>query len=144
MTSRLIRSLPAFTIYDAGGTDTLDASGYSANQTIDLHPGAFSSIGGLVHNIGISTTTTIEIAIGGSGNDTLIASISGSTLFGDVGKDDLTGGLGADRLVGGAGIDTITGGGGADVFAFFRATARRQPALTTSLPTSPRAPTRSI
>ncbi|WP_199805532.1 M10 family metallopeptidase C-terminal domain-containing protein, partial [Bradyrhizobium lablabi] len=40
-------SAPALTIYDAGGNDTLDCSGYSAAQTIDLHPGAFSSVGGL-------------------------------------------------------------------------------------------------
>jgi len=51
---------PALTIYDSGGNDTLDCSGYSAAQTIDLHPGAFSSVGGLVHNIGIALNTTIE------------------------------------------------------------------------------------
>src|SRR5689334_2552538 len=47
---------PALTIYDSGGNNTLDCSGYSNNQTIDLHAGAFSSVGGLVNNIGISTT----------------------------------------------------------------------------------------
>ena len=67
-------SAPALTIYDSGGNDTLDCSGYSAAQTIDLHPGAFSSVGGLVNNIGIALNTIIEKAIGGSGNDTLIAS----------------------------------------------------------------------
>ena len=45
---------PALTIYDSGGNDTLDCSGYSAAQTIDLHAGAFSSVGGLVNNIGIA------------------------------------------------------------------------------------------
>jgi len=44
---------PAFTIYDSGGNDTLDVSGYSQNQTIDLTPGGFSSVGGYVHNVGI-------------------------------------------------------------------------------------------
>ena len=73
---------PALTIYDSGGTDTLDCSGYSVAQTIDLHPGSFSSVGGLVHNIGIATTTVIETAIGGSGNDTLIANDYGCTLNG--------------------------------------------------------------
>ena len=33
-------SAPALTIYDSGGTDTLDCSGYSAAQTIDLHAGS--------------------------------------------------------------------------------------------------------
>ena len=57
---------PALTIYDSGGNDTLDCSGYSAAQTIDLHPGAFSSVGGLVNNIGIALNAVIEKAIGGS------------------------------------------------------------------------------
>ena len=109
---------PALTIYDSGGNDTLDCSGYSVAQTIDLHAGAFSSIGGLVHNIGIALSATIEKAIGGSGNDTLIASDAGCTLSGGAGNDLLTGGAGSDRLVGGAGIDTIAGGGGADTFVF--------------------------
>src|SRR5258708_22146229 len=80
---------PALTIYDSGGNDTLDCSGYSSSQTIDLHPGAFSSVGGLVHNIGIATNTVIETAIGGSGNDTLIASDLGCTLIGGAGSDTL-------------------------------------------------------
>ena len=105
---------PALTIYDSGGNDTLDCSGYSANQTIDLHPGAFSSVGGLVNNIGISTTTVIENAIGGSGNDKLIANDFGCTLSGGYGNDTLIGGAGNDTLIGGAGVDTLTGGDGAD------------------------------
>ncbi len=109
---------PALTIYDSGGNDTIDCSGYSNAQAIDLHSGAFSSVGGLVHNIGIATNTTIENAIGGSGNDTLIANDSGCTLDGRGGRDVLTGGAGGDRLIGGTGVDTITGNGGADTFAF--------------------------
>ena len=45
---------------DSGGTDTIDASGYSINQTIDLIPGDWSSIGGYINNIGIWISTTIE------------------------------------------------------------------------------------
>jgi serralysin len=109
---------PALTIDDSGGTDTLDCSGYSVAQTIDLHPGSFSSVGGLVHNIAIATTTVIEVAIGGSGNDTLIANDFGCTLKGGGGRDTLIGGAGNDILIGGTGIDTLTGGGGADTFVF--------------------------
>ena len=112
------KQAPALTIYDSGGNDTLDCSGYSAAQTIDLHSGAFSSVGGLVHNIGIATTTVIENAIGGTGNDTLIANDFGCTLNGGAGNDTLIGGTGADLLIGGSGVDTMTGGGGADIFAF--------------------------
>jgi serralysin len=109
---------PALTIYDSGGIDTLDCSGYPVAQIIDLHPGSFSSVGGLVHNIAIATTTVIEVAIGGSGNDTLIANDFGCTLKGGGGRDALVGGAGNDTLIGGTGIDTLTGGGGADIFVF--------------------------
>ncbi|UPJ51940.1 M10 family metallopeptidase C-terminal domain-containing protein [Bradyrhizobium sp. 200] len=111
-------SAPALTIYDSGGTDTLDCSGYSAAQTIDLRSGAFSSVGGLVNNIGIALNAVIEKAIGGSGNDTLIANDPGCTLSGGSGNDTLDGAAGVDRLIGGTGRDTMTGNGGADTFVF--------------------------
>ena len=62
--------------------------------------------------------SVIENAIGGSGNDTLIANDFGCTLTGGGGDDFLTGGAGIDRLVGGTGVDTMNGGGGADTFVF--------------------------
>ena len=111
-------SAPALTIYDSGGNDTLDCSGYSAAQTIDLHAGAFSSVGGLTNNIGIALNAVIEKAIGGSGNDRLIASNTGSTLSGGGGADTLTGGTGGDTLIGGAGVDNLAGGAGGDTFVF--------------------------
>jgi serralysin len=39
--------LTMFTIWDAGGNDTLDLSGYYTDSIIDLRPGAYSSAGGL-------------------------------------------------------------------------------------------------
>ena len=111
-------SAPALTIYDSGGNDTLDCSGYSSAQTIDLHPGAFSSVGGLTNNIGIALNAVIEKAIGGIGNDRLIASDTGSTLSGGGGNDTLIGGAGNDRLIGGSGVDNLTGGGSGDTFVF--------------------------
>ena len=90
---------PALTIYDSGGNNTLDCSGYSAAQTIDLHPGSFSSVGGLIHNIGIALNTDIQNAIGGSGNDTLIANDLGCTLAGGPGNDTIIGGAGNDTAV---------------------------------------------
>ena len=111
-------SAPALTIYDSGGNDTLDCSGYSAAQTIDLHAGAFSSVGGLVNNIGIALNAIIEKAIGGSGNDTLIASDAGCTLSGGGGNDTLIGGAGNDTLIGGSGVDNLTGGNSGDTFVF--------------------------
>lgn len=37
--------LPHLSIYDAGGEDTIDLSGYTVSQVVDLTPGSFSSIG---------------------------------------------------------------------------------------------------
>lgn len=36
---------PYLAIYDAGGNDTIDLSGYTISQFVDLHAGSFSSIG---------------------------------------------------------------------------------------------------
>jgi serralysin len=60
-------------------------------QTIDLHAGAFSSVGGQVNNIGIALGTNMENAIGGGGNDTLIASDNGCMLIGGAGNYTLIG-----------------------------------------------------
>ncbi len=111
-------SAPALTIYDSGGNDTLDCSGYSSAQTIDLRAGAFSSVGGLINNIGIALNAVIEKAVGGSGNDTLIASGAACTLSGGNGSDTLMGGAGNDTLIGGLGLDILTGGSANDTFAF--------------------------
>ena len=39
-------AMPVISIYDAGGVDTLDFSGWNTSSKIDLNPGAFSSGGG--------------------------------------------------------------------------------------------------
>ena len=97
------------TLWDAGGTDTLQYSG-SLPVTLNLHAGAGSMIGlpvyGLnsagddqqrVANVWIAYGTTLENASGGAGND---------TLKGNNADNRLTGGAGNDILDGGAGIDT--------------------------------------
>jgi serralysin len=101
-------SAPALTIYDSSGTDTLDCSGYSQNQLINLTAGSFSNIGGLVGNICIYTTAVIENAIGGSGSDTIIGNSANNVLNGGGGNDTLTGGAGDDTFVYASGLDIIT------------------------------------
>src|SRR5207244_2677305 len=90
---------PALTIYDSGGTDTLDCSGYSMAQTINLNGGTWSSIGGYVNNIGIFTDTTIENAIGGAGDDIMIGNGADNTFRGGGGNDTINGGAGTDSAV---------------------------------------------
>ncbi|MBY6266494.1 protease (plasmid) [Azospirillum sp. 412522] len=99
-------------IWDAGGTDTIDAGGQTSAVTIDLTPGALSSIGPngsggpAVGNVSIAAGVTIENAIGGIGSDILLGNAANNLLTGGAGNDTLTGGAGDDTLQGGGGIDT--------------------------------------
>ncbi|NJC41309.1 serralysin [Brevundimonas alba] len=88
-----------FAVWDAGGTDTFDFSGYSVAQTIDLRQGAFSSVGGLVGNIAIAIGVVIENVIGGSGVDTIRGNSAANVITGNGGNDVIDGGLGTDTVV---------------------------------------------
>ena len=109
-----------FTIWDAGGNDTLDFSNFTTKCDIDLTQGHYSSIrytsSGTVadlydgtHNLGIAFGAIIENATGGSDSDI----ITGNNV-----SNTLTGGTGNDTLIGGAGNDTLDGGDGADKALF--------------------------
>lgn len=112
---------PSLTIYDTGGIDTLDVSGYTNAQYISLVPETFSDLGnrgtGNYNNVvAIMRGTIIENAVGGAGDDTIIGN--------DV----------ANVLDGGFGADTLTGGDGqslsaleAQVYRLYQATLDRQP-----------------
>ncbi|WP_269515461.1 M10 family metallopeptidase C-terminal domain-containing protein [Brevundimonas subvibrioides] len=88
-----------FAVWDAGGNDTFDFSGYSQAQVIDLRQGAFSNVGGLIGNIAIAAGTVIENAIGGSGNDTIRGNSADNRLTGNGGTDTIDGGLGTDTVI---------------------------------------------
>jgi len=108
-----------FAIWDAGGNDTLDFSGYSNDAVIDLRQGNFSNVGGLTGNIAIAIGAVIENAIGGAGNDTIEGNDEVNRLVGNAGNDRLNGAAGNDTLVGGAGNDILNGGAGTQDLAVF-------------------------
>ncbi|HPR07114.1 MAG TPA: M10 family metallopeptidase, partial [Denitromonas sp.] len=95
----------SYAIYDTGGIDTIDLSGYYRDQVLSLVPETFSSVGDrgvdsdptYTNIISIMRGTIIENAIGGTGNDTLTGNDSNNIL---------RGGEGADTLIGGNGTDT--------------------------------------
>ncbi|WP_188750317.1 calcium-binding protein [Marinobacterium zhoushanense] len=61
-------------------------------------------------------SSNIEVAVGGSGNDTFsTSSTTAVTLNGMDGQDTLSGGRGDDLILGGSGADTLSGGDGDDV-----------------------------
>lgn len=92
----------AYTIFDNGGVDTLDYSGFATSQLINLNPEAFSNIGASIGNVVIARGTVIENAIGGSGADIIIANGAANRLTGGAGSDVFRGT--ANNLNG----DTIT------------------------------------
>ena len=94
-------------IWDGGGTDTLDLSGYSTTQTIYLTEGDFSSVGAMTNNMVIAYGTTIENAIGGSGNDTIYGNDVNNIITGNAGNDTVHGSLGDDTIDGNSGDDTV-------------------------------------
>lgn len=125
-----VNTRPVVSIWDAGGDDTLDFSGWSTPSIIDLNEGAFSSGGGTIEfltldevnanrealgfaartqetydfymdlvkdqgltnglfkdNISIAYGAVIENAVGGAGNDLLIANNVANRLDGGLGND---------------------------------------------------------
>lgn len=119
-------------IWDGGGRDTVDFSGYWGAQAIDLRPGAFSDVGGGRGNLAIAVGVDIEDAVGGLDRDTLTGnalanSLSGNggggVMYGGDGDDTLSersgqsylrGEDGDDSIAGGADFDDIHGNQGAD------------------------------
>ena len=101
-------------IWDAGGVDTLSASNFSTDCTLDLTPGHYSSLHYArptnvpstvvtydgTNNLGIAYNCIIENAVGGSGNDTLIGNSASNLLDGGSGNDTvrLTGSFSQYRI----------------------------------------------
>jgi hypothetical protein len=74
---------------------------------VDLSTGVASAVGGIVHSL--------EIVIGGSASDSLIAGSASSVLMGGGGNDQLIGSRRNDILIGGTGNNRLDGGSGSDL-----------------------------
>lgn len=109
-----------FAVWDAGGVNTFDFSGYSQRQVIDLRQGAFSNVGGLTGNVAIALGTNIHNAIGGSGADILYGNALDNRLIGGAGDDIFHAGGGSNFIDGGSGVDTLVVGRGAETYYFER------------------------
>uniref|UniRef100_UPI001BD53B5A M10 family metallopeptidase C-terminal domain-containing protein n=1 Tax=Pseudomonas sp. dw_612 TaxID=2720080 RepID=UPI001BD53B5A len=94
------------TIWDAGGSDTIDGSNQLQSVSINLNAGAFSTIGKAFLDYNNLTAVTsaltiaygaqIENAVGSAFNDVLIGNALGNTLNGMAGADTMSGGDGSD------------------------------------------------
>jgi len=131
---------PVFAIYDAGGNDTLDLSGYSTPSYIDLNPGSFSSAGGTDHYLTLDEINANNAAAGlparsqflydvyNNGVEGVNGGVSWKSLSpGPLMHDNISiaygtwvenaiGGSGADTIVGNAHDNVLTGNAGADHF----------------------------
>eukprot|EP01041_Mallomonas_annulata_P013469 gene13469-28537_t len=105
---------PILTIYDSGGIDTIDFSGWSTESLININSGYFSSCNDMTNNIAIAFGCLIENAKGGGGNDTILGNALNNDLFGGGGSDTINGDAGSDFINGDAGNDIIDGGDGND------------------------------
>lgn len=113
---------PSFeAIWDAGGTDTFSVAAFTNGCTVDLKPGAYSSLAynsvSLANNIGIAFNCNIENATGGAGADTLLGNELANVLDGGAGADTLRGNGGNDTLLGHAGNDLLDAGAGNDALS---------------------------
>ncbi|MDG1806457.1 MAG: M10 family metallopeptidase C-terminal domain-containing protein [Pirellulaceae bacterium] len=91
-------------IWDAGGTDTIDASDQFIGASFDLRPGGFNLIGQGV--VSIAFGVDIENAIGTQFDDKFVGNELANVLEGTAGNDVFEGYGGNDLLKGGANNDT--------------------------------------
>jgi len=114
-------STTAATIWDGGGTDTMNASGSASSVAIDLREGLgnVTTVGSNVYWIAFNAN--IENALGGSSHDAINGNALGNQIYGYGGNDNIVANEGNDTVFGGTGIadpsdgnDTIYGGAGSD------------------------------
>jgi Ca2+-binding RTX toxin-like protein len=100
-------------LVDGGaGRDSASYALRSAGVTLSLDGTANDGSTGETDNI----KSTIEIVLGGDGNDTMTGGLVNNELHGGPGNDILKGGAGADTLIGGTGSDNLSGEAGDDYF----------------------------
>jgi len=108
------------------GADTVDYSSRRADLVVSLEAGAATPDDGEAGESD-SVDATVEIVLGGAGNDWIASAhakahrafyggAGDDTLVGADGDDRLNGGAGRDSMLAGAGDDLLVGGAGRDVF----------------------------
>ena len=106
----LIGNAGADTLDGGEGSDWVSFASATTSVTIDLVAGSTKG----AH--GVDRLISIENAMTGAGDDSLLGDGLANWLSGSAGNDRLNGGDGNDTLDGGDGADTMWGGAGDDVF----------------------------
>lgn len=138
-----INEAPTVAIWDAGGIDTLDASGYRTDQEINLNPGSLSSIGGVTYAEALERLSFEQVnanraelgyaPIPRATYDANLAALAGNNLLGrltdNVGIaygaiiENAVGGSGNDKLIGNDVANVLDGGAGFDTVSYRDASA---------------------
>jgi Ca2+-binding RTX toxin-like protein len=92
------------------GWDTVDYSARGDALTIDLDDQADDGGRGEHDNV----RSSVDVVIGGTGNDRITGHAGENYLYGERGNDTLNGGAGNDRLYGGGGRDVLNRGADPD------------------------------
>lgn len=94
-------------IWDGGGTNTVDFSACTGGSLINLNAGRFSSTMGDLGNVSIAYGVLVQRAIGSASADIIFANDAGNTIAAGAGADTVCAGAGSDRIDGGADSDTV-------------------------------------
>jgi serralysin len=109
-----VHARPVMSIWDAGGVDTINLSGFSQSSRLDLNAGAFSDVAGMIGNLSIAFGVVIENAVTGMAADVITGNAAGNHVLAGAGDDRVEGRAGDDVLFGNQGADTLDGGEGND------------------------------
>lgn len=108
---------PIIAIWDAGGIDTIDTSGYATRQIIDLTPGSLSSIGGVTfatapsfEQVNINRAAAGFTAITRATYDSNMLALQNNPEVGRLTDNvGIAYGVTIENAIGGSGADTIIG-----------------------------------
>jgi Ca2+-binding RTX toxin-like protein len=104
------------TIWDGGGTDTLDLSNYANGVTVDLRPGEFSTVDQAQLANHIASQNGIALAPGNIAMSLLYNNDTRSLI------ENAKGGVGNDVFVGNTANNVLDGGAGSDTVIFTNTT----------------------
>ena len=117
---------PIVTIWDGGGNDTLDLSGFDADNLIDLREGQFSSAGYAINDDYYAARAArlgwdqadfdawyVALGLGPDGRPVDNIAIAYGAVI-----ENAIGGSGDDVIIGNQANNTLRGGAGADTFVF--------------------------
>lgn len=107
--------IPIFAV--AGGYESTYqglASALGRGTVVTLSSDSSNVVSAITTGLTLATTTSIDDAMGGAGNDTLFGNSLDNLLVGNAGNDLLKGGAGNDTLKGGDGDDQLWGDGGSN------------------------------